>query len=242
MKMKAIATLISSNMEMVGMKNGFHTIGESDITTDILTNMVSKLVTNEFEIDAEHRSNRIKIVVHDVDDSGKKGRLEYIFESTEVAEVFMDRLNEVFETEENKFYGEGEYVQFPSDDDFEMDNDQEPHRILKNDTNIISIHDYKINSKDDGYKSQMIGFELYKQGNVEEAEAYLLDAVKKEFNAPALYDKLAILYRKQKRYKEEVQILELGINIMDKYKTQGAKVPKLKERLNKAKELYERNK
>jgi hypothetical protein len=36
--------------------------------------------------------------------------------------------------------------------------------------------------------------------------------------------------------------LELGIKIMDKYKTQGAKVPKLKERLNKAKVLLERNK
>jgi tetratricopeptide (TPR) repeat protein len=204
--------------------------------------MVSKLVTNEYDIDAEHRANRIKLVVHDVDDSEKKGRLEYIFESAEVAEVFMDRLNEVFETEENKFYGEGEFVNFPADHDFEMDNDQELHRIPKNDTNIISMHDYKINSKDDGYKSQMIGFKLYKQGNVEKAEAYLLDAVKKEFNAPALYDKLAILYRKQKRYKDEVQILELGIKIMDKYKTQGAKVPKLKERLSKAKELYERNK
>jgi hypothetical protein len=186
MKMKADATLISSNMEMVGMKNGFHAIGERDITTDILTNMVSKLIANEFDIDAEHRSNRIKIVVHDVDDSGKKGRLEYIFESTEVAEVFMERLNEVFETEENKFYGEGEYVNLPADHDVEVDNNQELHRIPKNDTNIISIHDYKINSKDDGYKSQMIGFELYKQGNYEEAEAYLLDAIKKEFNAPAL--------------------------------------------------------
>jgi hypothetical protein len=72
MKMKAVATLISSNMEMVGLKNGFHAIGESHITTDILTNMVSKLVANEFDIDAEHRSNRIKLVVHDVDDSGKK--------------------------------------------------------------------------------------------------------------------------------------------------------------------------
>lgn len=68
----------------------------------------------------------------------------------------------------------------------------------------------------------------------------LLDANEEESRkegwgvAPWYYEQLAILYRKQKRYADEVAILE---RYDQQKKAPGAKPVKLKERLGKAKEL-----
>lgn len=55
--------------------------------------------------------------------------------------------------------------------------------------------------------------------------------------APWYYEQLAVIYRKEKRYAEEVAILE---RYQSKSKAPGAKPSKLAERLIKAKELRDR--
>jgi len=57
--------------------------------------------------------------------------------------------------------------------------------------------------------------------------------------APWYYEQLAIIYRKEKRYDEEVEILE---RYQKQTKASGAKPSKLAERLIKAKELRDKQK
>jgi len=87
----------------------------------------------------------------------------------------------------------------------------------------------------DGFDEDIKGIELYKQENFKEAEEWLLRSVKGDFDAPGLYERLGILYRKQKRFSDEVEILKIGI------KNVGNNT-KLNERLAKAIELNEKNK
>lgn len=87
----------------------------------------------------------------------------------------------------------------------------------------------------DGFNEEIKGINFYKQGKYKEAEDWLLRSVKGNFDAPALYERLGILYRKQKRYKDEVEILKIGI------KNVGLS-SKLNERLAKAIELNEKQK
>ncbi|MBO0451370.1 MULTISPECIES: TerB N-terminal domain-containing protein [Enterococcus] len=87
----------------------------------------------------------------------------------------------------------------------------------------------------DGFDEEMRGIELYKEGNLKDAEEWLLRSVKANFDAPALYEKLGILYRKQKRFSDEVEILKIGIK-------NAGNIPKLTERLAKAIELNEKDK
>ncbi len=98
-------------------------------------------------------------------------------------------------------------------------------------------HKFIPKSNDDGFEASYQGYELYKQGNYIEAEKALLYAVEKSVDAPAVYERLAILYRKQKRYTDEVAILQHGLAIMKKKRTRGAKIPVLERRLNKAKQI-----
>jgi hypothetical protein len=73
----------------------------------------------------------------------------------------------------------------------------------------------------------------------------LVSAVEKEAIAaewgvaPWYYEQLAVIYRKEKRYDEEVAILE---RYQSKSKAPGAKPSKMAERLIKAKELRDRQK
>lgn len=87
----------------------------------------------------------------------------------------------------------------------------------------------------DGFDEEMRGIELYKEGNLKDAEKWLLRSVKANFNAPALYEKLGILYRKQKRFSDKVEILKIGIK-------NAGNIPKLTDRLAKAIELSEKDK
>ena len=89
--------------------------------------------------------------------------------------------------------------------------------------------------KSDGFEEEIKGIELYKQGKYKESEEFLLRSVKGEFNAPALYERLGILYRKQKRYNDEVEILKIGIKNVGLSK-------KLNERLANAIVLNEKQK
>ena len=84
---------------------------------------------------------------------------------------------------------------------------------------------------------------LKRSGNVDDAITLLLkcvdateaeDRMNKWGVAPGYYEQLAILYRKEKRYREEVSILERFIK---QRKAPGALPPKLVVRLAKAKDL-----
>lgn len=88
--------------------------------------------------------------------------------------------------------------------------------------------------------------QLKRDGNIAEAVELLLqlvDAVEAEAAAnrwgvaPWYYEQLAILYRKEKRYPDEVAILERYLN---QKKASGVKPGKLAERLAKARELAQR--
>lgn len=116
---------------------------------------------------------------------------------------------------------------------------------LKKESNKIFVSDDKLSLKErillsqepkrDGFEEEIKGIELYKQGKYKESEELLLRSVKGNFDAPALYERLGILYRKQKRYSDEVEILKIGI------KNVGLS-NKLNERLAKAIELNEKQK
>ncbi|HZW67819.1 MAG TPA: exonuclease domain-containing protein, partial [Pseudogracilibacillus sp.] len=56
-----------------------------------------------------------------------------------------------------------------------------------------------------------IGERLYKNKQLEDAEKYLLASIDKGNDAPAPFERLAIMYRKQKRYQDEINICELGL-------------------------------
>ena len=56
--------------------------------------------------------------------------------------------------------------------------------------------------------------------------------------APGYYEQLAILYRKEKRFRDEVSILE---RFSEQRKAPGSLPPKLEVRLAKAKELLAKN-
>lgn len=55
-----------------------------------------------------------------------------------------------------------------------------------------------------------IGESLYRNKQLEDAEKYLLASIDKGNDAPAVFERLAIMYRKQKRYQDEIDICELA--------------------------------
>ncbi|MGH1648920.1 TerB N-terminal domain-containing protein [Enterococcus gilvus] len=102
----------------------------------------------------------------------------------------------------------------------------------------LSLKERILLSKDplsNGFDEETKGIESYKKGELKEAEEWLLRSVKGNFDAPGLYERLGILYRKQKRFSDEVEILKIGIKNV-------GNSPKLTERLARAIELNEKNK
>lgn len=81
---------------------------------------------------------------------------------------------------------------------------------------------------------------LYKNGEWSKAEKEWLCIVKEMYNNAS--KKLSILYRKQKRYKDDVEILELAIFYGENHPNDFYKFnPELYSRLEKSKELYKNN-
>lgn len=114
---------------------------------------------------------------------------------------------------------------------------KEPKKIYVP-TDGLSLKERILLSKDplsNGFDEELKGIELYKKGELKEAEEWLLRSVKGNFDAPGLYERLGILYRKQKRFSDEVEILKIGIKNV-------GNSPKLTERLARAIELNEKNK
>ncbi len=57
----------------------------------------------------------------------------------------------------------------------------------------------------------LLGKELEKTGKVEEAIRIYEDNVAEEYDTPFPYERLAILYHKQKKIDDEIRIIELGM-------------------------------
>lgn len=83
------------------------------------------------------------------------------------------------------------------------------------------------------------GIEAEKAGNLEEAIQLYEINVAQGFDGTHPYKRLAIIYRKQKRYDDEIRVLKAAINVFSKVqRTDGEpKLDYFKERLEKAMEL-----
>lgn len=78
------------------------------------------------------------------------------------------------------------------------------------------------------------GKELESQGKVEEAKQLYLQNVNEGFEGNHPYDRLAIMFRKEKAYDKEIEVLEKAINVFEKKvnKQRADRQPKL-ERFKK---------
>lgn len=76
------------------------------------------------------------------------------------------------------------------------------------------------------------GQQLEKQGDVHSAIQLYEQNIAEEVDTPHPYNRLAIIYRKQKRFDDEIRVLEKAIQVYKK----PEKESKWKEQLSKAKE------
>ena len=119
---------------------------------------------------------------------------------------------------------------------FFKNNKNKAEKTNKIDTNIPT----------DPVDRNLKGKELEKIGQVDRAIKFYEENVKDEFEGSFPYDRLAIIYRKRKQYKEEIRVLNQAISVFEKESINSNRqdiIPKLnkfKERLSKAKDL-ERN-
>lgn len=106
-------------------------------------------------------------------------------------------------------------------------------------------------SKDERFSIQvernLKGQELEKSGDIERAVKLYEENAAEGFEGNYPYDRLAIIYRKQKRHSDEIRVLERAIFVFENYASpkRGDVAPKLskfRERLEKAKELEVKNK
>lgn len=80
------------------------------------------------------------------------------------------------------------------------------------------------------------GEDFYEKGNLEEAEKELLKGVEMKAEVPAIYNRLAIIYRKQKRYDDEIKILRKAITNLN-FTFGSKKRLSLQKRLSRVSEL-----
>lgn len=90
------------------------------------------------------------------------------------------------------------------------------------------------------------GMKYEKQGNPEKAIELYKYNVTHRFQGNHPYDRLAIIYRKAKKYDKEIEVLELAIDVFenDVSELRGDRISKLKKfqnRLIRAKFLKEHN-
>lgn len=87
------------------------------------------------------------------------------------------------------------------------------------------------------------GIQLEKQGKVEQAIILYEENVKESFEGNHPYDRLAVIYRKNKLYNEEKRVLEKAIKVFEEYVSikrldRNVKLGKFKNRLNILNEKY----
>ncbi len=88
------------------------------------------------------------------------------------------------------------------------------------------------------------GSKLEKEGDVDGAIQLYEYNVAHRFSGNHPYDRLSIIYRRQKRYEDEVRVLEMAVDVFtndvpDERPDKNKKLDKFKERLAKARSLIE---
>lgn len=78
------------------------------------------------------------------------------------------------------------------------------------------------------------GIEAEKNGDVEAAVKLYESNVAEQADTPHSYKRLAIIYRKQKRYDDEISVLKKAISVFSRTRTDTSQ---FKERLEKAKQI-----
>lgn len=94
----------------------------------------------------------------------------------------------------------------------------------------------------DGFTFVQKGMDAEKAGDVDAAIKYYEMAVINKFDGNRPYDRLAILYHKSKRYKDEERVLKIAIEVFNVivHKDRADRSPKLErfqQRLDKLKPL-----
>lgn len=101
--------------------------------------------------------------------------------------------------------------------------------------------------EENGYEANKKAMAFEKSGNIEKAIELYEESINYNFDGNSPYDRLAILYRKQKDYKNEIRVLNKAIDVFSYLKTNSPrkdvpiKLNKFKERLSKAIELQKNN-
>ncbi|WP_434122353.1 tetratricopeptide repeat protein [Salinicoccus roseus] len=91
------------------------------------------------------------------------------------------------------------------------------------------------------------GKKFEETGEIEKAIELYEKNIEEEFEGNHPYDRLAIIYRKRKQYREEIRVLNQAVSVFEKEKIKSKRQdvnPKLirfKERLEKVKALEEKN-
>lgn len=80
--------------------------------------------------------------------------------------------------------------------------------------------------------NNLSGIDAEKAGNIDEAIRLYEQNVASGFDGSHPYKRLSIIYRKQKRYDDEIRVLESAVKIF-----KGDKLTYFQDRLQKAKEL-----
>lgn len=94
------------------------------------------------------------------------------------------------------------------------------------------------------YEMNQKALELEQNGNIDKAIEIYEEMISHSTDMPGPYQRLAILYRKQKRYQDEICVLERAVyvyeNVVFVYRTDRiTKLNKFKERLEKARQLFQ---
>lgn len=88
-----------------------------------------------------------------------------------------------------------------------------------------------------GFKASNKGTEYENQGNIELAIKYYEQSIAAEFEGTHPYKRLCIIYRKQKRYNDEIRIIKTYMNMGIYSNTTNNKQGWFEERLSKAEKL-----
>jgi hypothetical protein len=85
-----------------------------------------------------------------------------------------------------------------------------------------------------------LGIQLEKQQKIEEAIKVYEENIVDKFLAMHSYDRLMILYRKQKRYSDELRVIEIAIDVFSKKENYSEYIDKLAHRKNKTEKYLQK--
>ena len=144
----------------------------------------------------------------------------------------------------NSIYGTVNAVNQPNKIRLDIWVNEEEHKILDN-LNKQAEKTFKLVEK--GYKSNNKAMSYEKEKDIPNAIKYYEESISYNFDGNYPYDRLAILYRKNKDYDNEIRVLNKAIenfSLLEKTSPRGDIHPKLnkfKERLNRAEYLKHKN-